>query len=308
MESLLYWFARGVIGFIQALPLRSVARLGRAGGAMAYYLDGRHRRVALANLQASFGENYSGKQLQELARENFCRIGESYACAVKTAGMSFDELKQHVTFVAHHPEVWDRLADGGSFVAAVGHFGNFELYARFGQFLPRFKTATTYRGLKQASLNRLLQQLREKSGCLFFERRSEGAALRQLMSREPLAVGFLADQNAGDKGLRLPFFGRDCSTSPAPALFALRYRSPLVVGFCQRTGLAQWRIEMSGEIETSRNGEPRTAAEIMLDVNRAFEELVRRDPANWFWVHNRWKNPGRLPKHFNVADDEGGAQ
>jgi KDO2-lipid IV(A) lauroyltransferase len=30
----------------------------------------------------------------------------------------------------------------------------------------------------------------------------------------------------------------------------------------------------------------------MLDVNRAFEDAVRRDPANWFWVHNRWK-PGR---------------
>ena len=27
----------------------------------------------------------------------------------------------------------------------------------------------------------------------------------------------------------------------------------------------------------------------MLDVNRAFEMAVKRDPANWFWVHNRWK-------------------
>jgi len=27
----------------------------------------------------------------------------------------------------------------------------------------------------------------------------------------------------------------------------------------------------------------------MLEVNRAFEAAVRRDPANWFWVHRRWK-------------------
>jgi KDO2-lipid IV(A) lauroyltransferase len=32
----------------------------------------------------------------------------------------------------------------------------------------------------------------------------------------------------------------------------------------------------------------------MLDVNRAFEAAVRRDPANWFWVHNRWK-PAKKP-------------
>jgi KDO2-lipid IV(A) lauroyltransferase len=39
---------------------------------------------------------------------------------------------------------------------------------------------------------------------------------------------------------------------------------------------------------------------IMLDVNRAFEAAVRRDPANWFWVHNRWKargQPGRPHPH-----------
>jgi len=28
----------------------------------------------------------------------------------------------------------------------------------------------------------------------------------------------------------------------------------------------------------------------MRDVNGAFETAVRRDPANWFWVHRRWKN------------------
>jgi lauroyl/myristoyl acyltransferase len=28
------------------------------------------------------------------------------------------------------------------------------------------------------------------------------------------------------------------------------------------------------------------------NVNRAFEAAVQRDPATWFWVHNRWK-PGR---------------
>ena len=46
---------------------------------------------------------------------------------------------------------------------------------------------------------------------------------------------------------------------------------------------------MGEEIPTHENGQPRTPGAIMLDVNRAFEVAVRRDPANWFWVHNRWK-------------------
>jgi KDO2-lipid IV(A) lauroyltransferase len=54
-------------------------------------------------------------------------------------------------------------------------------------------------------------------------------------------------------------------------------------------GLAQWRIEAGPEIMTHENGAARSSEAIMRDVNHAFEIAVKRDPANWFWVHNRWK-------------------
>src|SRR5256885_4896 len=93
---------------------------------------------------------------------------------------------------------------------------------------------------------------------------------------------------------RLPFLGHDCSTSAAPAVFALRYDAVLYTGFCFRTGLAKWRLEAGEEISTHENGRARSSEAIMRDVNRAFEIAVRRDPANWFWVHNRWKMPKKL--------------
>jgi lauroyl/myristoyl acyltransferase len=152
-----------------------------------------------------------------------------------------------------------------------------------------FKCATTYRGLRQPSLNRLMQSLRERSGCRFFERRTDAAALKAAMSDTGLLLGLLADQHAGEGGLRLPFLGQECSTSAAPAVFALRYRCPLHTGICYRVGLGKWRIEAGDEIPTYENNRPRTVEAIMTDVNRAFELAVRQDPANWFWVHDRWR-------------------
>jgi KDO2-lipid IV(A) lauroyltransferase len=78
-------------------------------------------------------------------------------------------------------------------------------------------------------------------------------------------------------------------------LFALRYNCALITGICYRVGLARWRIEAGGEIPTRENGAPRPTADIMRDVNRAFEAAVRRDPANWFWVHRRWKPRKKSP-------------
>ena len=290
MEALLYYIARALVAGLQALPLVWVARIGRAAGGLAYSLDARHRRVTQRNLTLVFGQEKGPEEIRALARENFRCIGESYACAIKTAAMSLEEIRPHVDFVA---PALERPSQGRqpprNVVVAIGHFGNFELYARFGQFAPAYQCATTYRGLRQPSLNRLLQSLRERSGCLYFERRFQGAALRAFMNKPGGLLGLLSDQSAGQAGLRLPFFGHDCSTTAAPAILALRYHCALYTGICYRIGLARWRIEQNPEIPTQEQGQPRSTEAIMLDVNRAFEAAVRRDPANWFWVHNRWK-------------------
>src|SRR5438876_511993 len=186
MDMLLYCLARAAIAFLQALPLRLVARLGRAAGALAYTLDARHRRAALNNLNLCFGAEMSRAEIRALAKENFRRLGENYCCAVKTAAMSPAELKPHVEFAGAEKILAHPTGAGPrSRIVAIGHFGNFELYARFGQ--------------------------------------------------------------------------------------------------------ARWQIEAGDEIPTREKGQPRSIEAIMRDVNHAFETAIRRDPANWFWVHKRWK-------------------
>ena len=50
MNWFIYHAASVLVRLLQALPLRTVARLGRAGGALAYWLDARHRRVLVKTL------------------------------------------------------------------------------------------------------------------------------------------------------------------------------------------------------------------------------------------------------------------
>ena len=297
MDRLIYFVALVVIKCLQALPLRWAARIGRGGGAIGYVLDARHRKVAQRNLAMCLGPERTPEEIRALVKENFRRLGESYACGIKTAAMSWEDLKPFVEFAGGGKVLpSDPGQEPGTVVVAIGHFGNFELYARFGQFMPAFQCATTFRGLRQPSLNRLIRAMREQSGCAYFERRTDAAALKAWMTPEGRMLGLLADQHAGVGGVRVPFFGHDCSTTASPAVFALRYGCPLFSGICYRTGLAKWRIEIGDEIPTHEDGKARSTEAITRDVNRAFEAAIRRDPANWFWVHNRWK-PDK-PKTF----------
>ena len=289
MNTVLYWLARALIECLQSLPLNGVARLGRAAGALAFQLDGRHRRVVLDNLTQCFGREKPPQEIRAIAQENFRRIGENYLAAIKTAAMSFEALRPHLEFsgLENLPQPAAGQTKRNA-VVAIGHFGNFELYARLSETQPDGKFATTYRGLKQPALNRLMQDLRGRSHCRFFERRADGRALRTLMAGGGVTLGLLADQSAA--GLRGPFLGRDCNTGLAPAVLALRYDAELFSGICYRTALAKWRVELGDKIPTHEHGQPRSSEAIMRDVNRALEAAVRRDPANWFWVHRRWKD------------------
>ena len=228
-------------------------------------------------------------EVRALARENFKRIGESFACAAKTAGMDAEAIRR--VLECGGTEKLPPAQDGvrPSVVIAVGHFGNFELYARTNLFVPGYQMATTYRGLRQPGLNALMQSLRAKSGALYFERRRDAAELKAAMAQPGIMLGLLADQHAGDRGARLPFFGRDCSTSLAAPVLAQRYGCRLFTCLCYRTAPGRWRLEFGNEIPTHTEGQPRPTEAIAADINRAFEIAIRRDPANWFWVHNRWK-------------------
>lgn len=289
MNSVIYYLGRVVIVFIQWLPLRWVARVGRTGGGLVFYLDARHRRVAIKNLSMCFGHEKAPSEIASIARENFRRIGENYACSIKTSAMSFEALKPHLEFAGFEklsPPCETRRVQ--SIIAVIGHFGNFELYARIQDIRPDLQGATTYRSLKQPGMNRLWQSLRGANGCRFFERRTEAASLRGLMNRGGALIGLLVDQSS--LGMRAPFLGHDCHTNLAAAILALRYDCELYSIICQRMGLAKWRLEVGEQIPTRANGFARTSKDIMREVNLALEVAVRRDPPNWFWVHRRWKN------------------
>jgi KDO2-lipid IV(A) lauroyltransferase len=295
VNSLFYWLARSFVFLVQLMPLKLVALIGRVCGYLFYYIDGRHRRVAVNNLLACLCNSHSQKEIISIARENFCRIGEVYLSALKTASIPAHDIGSILSFKGEENINLAKLEDGSlpSFLFALGHFGNFELYAKTGFIVPDFDLSTTYRGFRQPWLERLILSLRARSGVSFFDRRFDGKKLRSFMNRPGTITGLLVDQHAGGRGLRLPFFGLPCSVSPSPALFALRYNLCLHCCFCRRLGLGRWEIEVGPKIGTVCGGSPRAFEDILMDINRHFEAFILEDPANWFWVHDRWKLSGR---------------
>jgi len=290
METVYYLIARCVIGIASCLPLKFVAWCGRHAGSIAWHLDNRHRNVALQNVQASFPEK-NENEVRGIARENFCRLGETYASILKTGHMKENEISKILT-IDGYEAIENILKENPKerIILATGHFGNFELLSWLRLGAPSVKQwITTYRGLHQQKLTDLLLDLRKASGVLYLERRNQMRKIQKAMEQPGIVLGLVADQRPHRGGLRLRMFGRETSVNPAPAVMAKRYNCRLFPTACFRTALGHWTIELGKEIPICTNGKRRSTEDITLDIITAHENYIRRDPSNWFWVHNRWK-------------------
>lgn len=116
-------------------------------------------------------------------------------------------------------------------------------------------------------------------------------------------LSFLADQDAGQRGLFVEFFGRPASTHKAIALLALEHRAPVVVGYARRMGPG-FRYEVGCADVIDPDEWTGTADDARLLTQRytsAIERIVRRDPEQYLWLHRRWKHQPQIRRRLKAA-------
>jgi heptosyltransferase-2 len=304
MDYLVYLVYRACTALVSALPLVLVYRAGQVAGFLAYLLLWPYRRLACANLTLAYGGDLSPAEIRRLARRHFVRLGANLLAAVKASGIRLDRLREIAT-VEGMPIIEQAFARGKGVVLVISHIGNWELFAQLCQFLPGNRWSTVYQPLGNRFIEAHVQRTRTRHGVVLFNRKS-GFNGPTAFLRAGGAVGVLVDQHAGDGGVWSPLFGRLASTSNLAALLALRTGAELVPLAVFTVGTARWRVVISEPIPTTVPwGARLEVGNLTADINQVLEKQIDAGPADWFWVHNRWKTP--RPKFLLATYRRGGA-
>lgn len=325
-----YLAARAAIGSMLLGDLETNLRAARAVGRGWARFEPKRVKRAMDAIAVAFPQ-MPEEERRERAIESYEHL---FMLAVEMAYtprlMTHDAWSERIR-VGNLGRTVRHLVSGRPCVLITGHSGNWELLG-YTLALLGFGVNALYRPLDLKPMDSWLRQTRERRGLVLVDKFGAAEEVPRIMDRGGL-VGFIADQNAGDRGLFVPFFNRLASSYKSIGLLAIQHEAPVICGQARRLvwgrddraeagqfgvadghglGFASWtgepfryRIDIEDIIEPEDwKGQPDPLFYITARYRRAIEALVRKAPEQNLWLHRYWKS---RPRHERLGRPMPGA-
>ncbi len=286
----------------QYLPLRALAVLvgcvpidfnmqsSKMIGDLFYHLNTNRRNRAIKNIRSSFPE-LSDKEVRTVAKKSMEHLFQLFVAEgvqmpsliTPTTWHKYIEFKNVEQIVA-------RFAQNKPTIFITGHCGNWELLG-YSLSVLGYPIAALARPLNNPLINNWVLGIRERFG-LQIVTKWGGVSVIQKIIKQNTNVGFIADQNAGERGMFVPFFGRLASTYKSIGLLAMKYELPIAAVHAKRIdGRFKYEISLEDYIEPEEwKEQPDPLYYITARYNKAIEQMVINAPEQYLWLHRRWKS------------------
>jgi Kdo2-lipid IVA lauroyltransferase/acyltransferase len=293
LEYAAMWLILETLGI---LPRRAARGLGAAIGACIFALLPSLRRTAMFNLKLAFPE-WTDEHRRKVVREMVRQLGWMSAEFAQFPKLRRENIERVVALDG----LEDYLAAsrrGKGVLFLTGHIGAWEL-APFAQAVYGNPLHFLARAIENPYADALVNRYRTLSGNSPIEKNESARAMLKVL-RGGGTVGILADQNTmPEESVFVDFFGISAATTSGIARIAARTGAAVVPGYiCWEAAEGKYHLRLGPEIELERSGdEERDVMENTSRFNKAIENIIRRYPEQWVWVHKRWhtRPPGEKP-------------
>ena len=283
---------------IGAVPLAFIEAFGQNLGRLAFWLDGRHRRIVQQNIAFVFPER-SPAEIRGLSRRVFEHFGVMVLETMQVPFLSRDQLTDRVR-VENEALLLEAMDHPRGCLLISAHLGNWELcLLSMAARLDR-SVLTVAKPIKLKAVHHWLTALRSRFGNAVVFKKGAMPAMRKAL-RTGRTVAILIDQGVRrTEAVEVQFLGRRTMASPAAALLALRGRMPVIPMICTREAKGRYVIKVQRPVEFERSSNLRHDIQAYTQMlMHTLEAAIQSRPEQWFWFHKRWKrtHPTLYPEY-----------
>jgi len=288
IEWIQYAVAWTLIKTLGVLPRVMARSMAAVGVRLLLLALPKLKKTAEFNLRLAFPEWTDGRRRSTLKKmtRNLGWMAAEFARMPSYTKENIESvviLDGHENFLAGHSR-------GKGVLYLTGHIGAWEL-SSFAHALYGFPLHYMARPLDNKPLDAMVNEYRGLSGNKpIFKNESARVMLR--IFKEAGTVGILADQNTmPGEGVFVDFFGAPACTTTGIARVALHTDAAVVPGYAVwDENLRKYRLRFEPPVELVRTGDAeRDIAENTQRFAKVIEEIVRKYPEQWVWIHARWK-------------------
>jgi len=301
VDRLVYLALRLVSAALHCFPINTNLQTAKFLGDCLYFFDRKHRQRALGNLRRSFPDMPQA-QLERIARRSMQEIPMlAVEVLFTTRLMRIETWTRYIELHNFRPMLAELLRRDRGLIILTAHYGNFEI-GGYVLALLGFATSSVARPLDNKYVSDWLFGVRQRLGQKVITKKGATTEIVEALQNHA-AVGFVADQNAGSKGIFVDFFGRKASTYKSIGLVAMEYQVPIVVGYARRLNdRFHFRMGVQDLIypeDWADKDDP--LRYITQRYTTAIEAFIRQDPSQYWWVHRRWKSrpKGETPEVYD---------
>lgn len=292
-----YAVVRTMIFFAGLLPLRCALSLGAFLGWAAWSIFGIRKKIVMMNLRQAFPDR-TMRERGRIGLHSYMNSGRFMLEFARQERMGEDYIGKHIT--VEDSAALDSLKGLNGAIIITGHFGNWELFG----IVNRYKLGDVAFLVGRQS-NKLvdgyINGMRSIHGIELYNRKSAVKGVLKSMRRGGY-VCWLSDQDAGDSGVVVEFFGHPASTPRGAAAFSVKLGVPVVPALLVRKGKGpDHRLVIGKPVYPDRSlSQEEAEKEVTQNYTSQLENMISRYPELYWWAHRRWKTTGlygvRKPK------------
>lgn len=267
-----------------------IYRLGKGIGTMLYHLSAQRRHIARINLDIAFGDTKDDQEKRRIAKQSMIQTAVTALQFLWVAQDTRERVHQLMDPESENLELLEQcLARGKGVFFLIAHFGNWEVTGIHLGYRKISKVHTISRKLDNPYLEKFVMDLRSASGNTVFHKDESPRKIMRALKQNS-CVGVMMDQNAGDWGLFVDFFGKKASTPRSLAVLSYSTGAAILPLFCQPTQKGKYRAVYGPELVLEKTDDKQqdiirwTAA-----CEKMLEDKIRENPEAWMWIHRRWK-------------------
>lgn len=253
-------------------------------GKLVYHVLPLRRAVVMKNLRRAFAEVLEEAEIVQLAQEYY---GHFVRCLLEFF------LRKRTIRIEGMETAATALAQGKGMLLLTGHFGNWEVATvdgirQFTEFKGLFHFVR--KPLKPEFFNRFVTWRFHQAGFGTIPSRGSLDAILDLLSKGQIVV-FIYDQHATQRdGVPADFLGSPANTFRSLPIIAMSTGAPVVPATSWREADGTHVLRFEEPVPVVEHEKTEEAVRLTATAfNRALETALLRHPAQWIWMHQRWK-------------------